>query len=145
MNNEVQIGNPVYVGELAYKLYRCTWQGRVIFGAQVGKPYVSKKTGEPMLLRNFDEKRQDDVTSSSRAAKKQIAKINQAIAGQHAFQPPARPQQPGQLHSNLETPERPEVHCDEPRGVPLARITPRKVVVQVGKLVSYEKRGDGNR
>ena len=63
MTNEVQIGNPVYVGELAYQLYRRTWQGRVIFGAQIGKPYVSKKTGEPMLLRNYDEKYLDEVKS----------------------------------------------------------------------------------
>ncbi len=145
MTNEVQIGNPVYVGELAYQLYRRTWQGRVIFGAQIGKPYVSKKTGEPMLLRSYDEKCLDDVMSAARAAKKQIAKMKQATAGQNAFQQLAERQLPGQRHSNLETPERPEVRCDEPRGVPLARIKPKKVVVQDGKLVPYEKRGGGNR
>ena len=75
MTSEVQSRNPVYVGELAYQLYRRTWQGSIIFGAQIGKPYVSKKTGEPMLLRSYDEKCLDDVMSAARAAKKQIAKM----------------------------------------------------------------------
>ena len=94
MTNEVQIGNPVYVGELAYQLYRRTWQGRVIFGAQIGKPYVSKKTGEPMLLRNYDEKYLDDVMSAARAAKKQIATMKQGVANQHVPQQATEPELP---------------------------------------------------
>ena len=69
---------------MTYQLYRRTWRGRVIFGVQIGKPYVSKKTGEPMLLRNYDEKYLDDVVSAARAAKKQIATMKQGVANQHA-------------------------------------------------------------
>ncbi len=77
MGNESIVGPPVQVGELAYQIYRRTWHGRVIFGAQIGKPYVSKRTGEPMLLRSYDEKHLDDVVSAARAAKRQIAKMKQ--------------------------------------------------------------------
>lgn len=144
MTNEIQIGNPVYVGELAYQLYRRTWQGRVIFGAQIGKPYVSKKTGEPMLLRNYDEKYLDDVVSAARAAKKQIQAMKQGVANHYAVEPLTRPEPPGPPQSSLEMPEEPHVHFDESRGVPLAKITPKKVMVQDGKLVPYEKGGDAD-
>ena len=144
MTNEVQIGNPVYVGELAYQLYRRTWQGRVIFGAQIGKPYVSKKTGEPMLLRNYDEKYLDDVMSAARAAKKQIATMKQGMANQHVPQQATEPELPEPTHAYLELAEEPRVYCDEPRSVPLAKITPKKVMVLDGKYVPYEpgEKGD---
>ena len=144
MSNEVQIGNPVYVGELAYQLYRRTWQGRVIFGAQIGKPYVSKKTGEPMLLRNYDEKYLDDVMSAARAAKKQIATMKQGMANQHVPQQTTEPELPGLLNWQSQVTSQPEIRGDEPRGVPLAKITPKKVMVRDGKYVPYEEGEKGD-
>ncbi len=142
MTNEVQIGNPVHVGELAYQLYRRTWQGRVIFGAQIGKPYVSKKTGEPMLLRSYDERHLDDVVSAARAAKKQIQVVKLGVANRHVPQQTAEPELPGLQSWHSKVRSQPEIRFDEPKSVPFAKITPKKVMVQDGKLVPYNEGGD---
>ena len=145
MGNEIIVGPPVQVGELAYQIYRRTWQGRVIFGAQIGKPYVSKKTGVPMLLKSYDEKHLDDVVSAARAARKQIQAMKQGVANQqHLPQQTAEPELPGLLNWHSQVTSQPEIRCDEPRGVPLAKITPKKVMVQDGKYVPYEEGEKGD-
>ncbi|MDC0937040.1 hypothetical protein OAS39_12200 [Pirellulales bacterium] len=142
MGNESNVGPPVQVGELAYQIYRRTWQGRAIFGCQIGKPFVSRTTGAPMLLRSYDEKHLDDVASAARAAKKQIRGMKQAVADQCVPQQTAEHETPGLLGWNSQVTSQPEIRCDEPRTVPLAKITPKKVMVQDGKLVPYEAGGD---
>ena len=95
---DVPVGHPVQVGAVAYQIYQRTWQGRVYYSTEIGKPYQSPKTGQMVLLRKHDDKNLDDVIKAARTAKKQIADMKGIQMQQAYHHPVPQPAHPQPLH-----------------------------------------------
>ncbi len=86
-NSRTAIGQPVLVGErMAYQIYSRVWQGQVRYSARVGRPYISKKTGEQDVFPEFEDYTADDFVEAARAAKQHVSQLRQAAYQHRMYQ-----------------------------------------------------------
>ena len=69
------LGQPVLVGKMAYQIYSRVWDGRIRYLAKVGRPFVSKGTGQMEIIAELEDHAAADFLLAARMAKKQLRQL----------------------------------------------------------------------